>query len=97
MARRGRFPLREVLQQLDNGMDSLMAEGSDDDLGMDTDDEEYNYDSDDGAVAGIIYSTIIYYTESIVLLLHRNGRHGYRLACPMSSCIILVYNNVVHK
>ena len=82
MARRGRFPLREVFQQLDNGMDSLMAEG------MDSDDEEYNYDSDDGTVAGIIYSTIIYYTKSILLLLHRNGGHGYRLASRPWRCSV---------
>ena len=44
MARSHRILLSEVLDNLENDdFDDLMAEGSDDDLGMDTD---YSYDSD---------------------------------------------------
>ena len=48
MARRQRFPLNDVLQQLTD--DSLGAVGSDDDLGMDSD-SDFDYDS---PVEGII-------------------------------------------
>ena len=42
LTRRYRFPLNDVLQKLTD--DSLCAEGSDDDLGMDSD-SDFNYDS----------------------------------------------------
>ena len=65
MARRGRLPLREELQQLDSGMDNLMAEGSDDDLGMDSDDDDYNYDSED-STGGINHLLTQFITLKIV-------------------------------
>ena len=51
MARRSRISVNDVLQQLDDDdcFDCEMAEGSDDDLGMNTD---YDYDSD-SSVEGI--------------------------------------------
>ena len=51
MARSYRIPLSEVIDNLENeDFDDLIAEGSDDDLGMDID---YSYDSDD-SLEGII-------------------------------------------
>ena len=45
MATRGRVPLSTVLQQLDDDASAeLVADGSDDDLGMNSD---YDYDFDD--------------------------------------------------
>ena len=52
MARRSRLSVSDILQHLDtnDSFDQEMAEGSDDDLGMDTD---CDYDSD-SSVEGII-------------------------------------------
>ena len=50
MASSHRISLSEVLDNLENDFDDLVAEGSDDDLGMDTD---YSYDSDN-LLEGII-------------------------------------------
>ena len=48
MARRSRLSVNDILQHLDtdDSYDQELAEGSDDDLGMDTD---YDYDSDSSA------------------------------------------------
>ena len=58
MARRSGLSVNDVLQHLDtdDSFDNDMAEGSDDELGMDS---VYDYDSD-SSVEGIIYQIVIY-------------------------------------
>lgn len=67
MARRSRISVNDVLEQLDSDdcFDCEMAEGSDDDLGMNTD---YDYESD-SSVEGIIHQNKF----QNILCVHRNA------------------------